>query len=135
MIDELHHDLSDVGHGDARPVHGFALQAIGPDGTTTSDLGRRLGVTKQAAAKTVISLEQAGYIRREPDPGDRRAVRLRRTARGEEMLRLSAAFFETYRAHLTNALGPARLAQLEDDLDHMATPAKDGLRGFPGWLA
>jgi DNA-binding MarR family transcriptional regulator len=135
VIDELHNELSAAGHSDARPVHGFALQVIGPDGTTISELGRQLEVSKQAAAKTVISLEQAGYVRREPDPGDRRAVRLQRTARGEEMLGLSATFFETYRAHLSDELGPERLAQLEDDLEHIATPARGRLHGVPGWLA
>jgi DNA-binding MarR family transcriptional regulator len=135
LIDELHRALAEGGHGEARPIHGFALQAIGPDGSTTSELGRQLGVSKQAAAKTVTSLERAGYVCREPDPEDGRAVRLLRTARGEEMLALSAVFFETYHARLTAALGPRRLAELEDDLEQMAAPIRDRLRGLPGWLA
>lgn len=69
VIDELHGVLAESGHGEARPLHGFALQAIGPDGSTASELGRRLGVSKQAAAKTVASLERVGYVGREPDPG------------------------------------------------------------------
>src|SRR5580658_491145 len=52
LIDELHAELARQGHDLARPVHGFALQAIGPEGVTVSELGRRLGVSKQAAAKT-----------------------------------------------------------------------------------
>jgi DNA-binding MarR family transcriptional regulator len=135
LIDELHRALAASGHGEARPLHGFALQAIGPNGSTISELGRQLGVSKQAAAKTVTSMERAGYVRREPDPGDGRAVRLLWTARGGEMLALSAAFFETYRARLTDALGPGRLAELEDDLEQMAAPIGDNWRGFPGWLA
>jgi DNA-binding MarR family transcriptional regulator len=134
LIDELHRTLSEGGHGEARPLHGFALQAIGPGGSTTSEVGRQLGVSKQAAAKTVASLERVGYVLREPDPEDGRAVRLLRTARGEEMLALSAAFFESYRARLGDALGPDRLAELEDDLEQMAAPIGDHLRGFPGWL-
>lgn len=135
LIDELHRTLAESGHDQARPLHGFALQAIGPDGSTASELGRRLGVSKQAAAKTVASLERVGYIRREPDSADARAVRLRRTARGQEMLALSAAFFETYHARLAQALGPRRLAELEDVLQGMAAPTRDYLRGFPGWMA
>lgn len=134
LIDELHRALAESGHGDARPLHGFALQAIGLEGTTISELARQLGVTKQAAAKTVASLERAGYVRREPDPDDGRAVRLLRTARGTEMLALSAEFFEAYHARLVDALGPRRLAELEDGLEHMAAPIIDRLRGFPGWL-
>jgi DNA-binding MarR family transcriptional regulator len=135
LIDELHRTLSESGHHDARPLHGFALQAIGPDGCTASELGRRLGVSKQAAAKTVASLERVGYIRREPDPGDARAVRLLRTARGEEMLTLSAAFFGAYRTRLIQTLGPGQVAELEDGLQEMAGAIEDSLRGFPGWMA
>jgi DNA-binding MarR family transcriptional regulator len=135
LIDELHRTLAEDGHGEARPLHGFALQAIGPDGSTASELGRRLGVSKQAAAKTVASLERAGYVCREPDPTDGRAVRLLRTPRGQEMLALSAAFFETYHSRLTQVLGPRRLSELEDGLEQMATPTADYLRGFPGWIA
>jgi DNA-binding MarR family transcriptional regulator len=134
LIDELHRTLAESGHDEARPLHGFALQAIGPEGSTASELGRRLGVTKQAAAKTVASLERVGYLRREPDPADARAIRLQRTARGQEMLALSAAFFETYHARLAQTLGPRRLAELEDGLQGMAAPTGNYLRAFPGWM-
>ena len=134
VIDELHRALADGGHPEARPIHGFALQAIGSSGATTSKLGRQLGVSKQAAAKTVASLERAGYVCREPDPTDGRAVRVLRTARGEEMLALSAAFFERYHVRMAQGLGPRRLAELEDDLQQMAEPIGD-FRGFPGWMA
>jgi DNA-binding MarR family transcriptional regulator len=134
LIDELHRALAASGHDEARPLHGFALQVIGPHGSTISELGRQLGVSKQAAAKTVTTLERAGYVRREPDPSDGRAVRLLWTARGEEMLTLSAAFFHTYRTRLSDALGARRLAELEIDLERMAAPVGDNWRGFPGWL-
>jgi DNA-binding MarR family transcriptional regulator len=134
LIDELHRALAESGHGEARPLHGFALQAIGPDGTTVSELGRRLGVSKQAAAKTVTSLERAGYVRREPDPRDARAVRLLRTPSGEEMLSLSAMFFESFHRRLAQTLGHERLAALEGDLQRMAGPPWESLRGLPGWM-
>ena len=55
-VDALHVELAEQGHPEARPLHGFALQAIGPDGCTINELGQRLGVTKQAAAKTAAGL-------------------------------------------------------------------------------
>lgn len=134
LIDELHDTLAESGHAEARPLHGFALQAIRPDDTTASELGRRLGVSKQAAAKTVASLERVGYVSREPDPQDGRAVRLRRTRRGEEMLSLSAAFFESYHRRLAQDLGARRLAELEDDLEQVAGPFGASLAGLPGWM-
>jgi len=58
IIDELHAELARRGHPDLRPAHGFALQAIGHGGATATETGRRLGVSKQAAGKTIERLEE-----------------------------------------------------------------------------
>jgi hypothetical protein len=50
LIDQLHAQLARQGHPNIRPAHGFAMQAIGLQGATASEVGRRLGVSKQAAA-------------------------------------------------------------------------------------
>jgi DNA-binding MarR family transcriptional regulator len=134
LIDALHIELAERGHPDARPVHGFALQAVGPDGATLSELGRRLGVSKQAATKTAAALERLGYVLREHHPTDARAVRLRRTRRGEELLSLSAEIFARMRADWAHDLGPERIRALEDDLERMAMTGKATLGDLPGWL-
>jgi DNA-binding MarR family transcriptional regulator len=134
LIDALHLELAELGHSDARPIHGFALQAIGPEGTTLSELGRRLGVSKQAATKTAASLERLGYVSREHHPTDARAVRLRRSPRGEEMLSLSAEIFERLRAEWASELGGDRVRALEDDLERIATSTGVKLGDLPGWL-
>src|SRR5690348_17181097 len=72
LIDELHAELARQGHPDARPAYGFAMQAIGPGGATASEVGRRLGVSKQAAGKTIDRLEELGYAERFDDPTDGR---------------------------------------------------------------
>ena len=134
LVDSLHEELAERGHPDARPLHGFALQAIGVDGVTTSELGRRLGVSKQGAAKTAAGLERLGYIAREPDPADARASLLKPTARGVEMLSLSAEIFDRLRAEWSDELGAKRLAALEDDLRRIVVPAGTKLGDLPGWL-
>lgn len=134
IIDDLHQQLAAAGHPQARPLHGFALQAVGPDGATLSELGRRLGVSKQAAAKTVAGLEQVGYVRRVPHPSDQRAVLIERSPAGEEMLGLSAQIFGRIRTELAQQIGAARLSQLEATLvsiDHERSPR---LGDLPGWL-
>jgi DNA-binding MarR family transcriptional regulator len=134
LVDELHETLATAGHPDARPLHGFALQAVG-EGATISELGRRLGVTKQAAAKTAASLERLGYVERAPDPADGRATRLQRTARGCELLELSAGIFGAARGRLAARIGRDRVALLEDDLELIAGPGWAGrIAGIPGWL-
>jgi DNA-binding MarR family transcriptional regulator len=133
IIDQLHARLAEHGHPAARPIHGFALQAIGADGATVSELGRRLAVSKQAAAKTAAGLEQLGYVVREAHPTDARAVRLRRSPRGEEFLALSAAIFEEIHAEWSQTLGDERLGALEHDLELIA--GRTQLGNTPGWIA
>jgi DNA-binding MarR family transcriptional regulator len=135
LIDALHAELAEQGHPDARPSTGFALQALGPDGATISELGRRMGVSKQAAAKAAAGLERLGYVEREPDARDARSVRLRRSARGEELLAASARIFERLRADWVRELGADRVSALEDDLATMIAGA-GGVRlgDLPGWL-
>ncbi len=84
IIDELHAELARRGHPDVRPAHGFALQAIGLGGATATETGRRLGISKQAAGKTIDRLEELGYVRRSGDDADRRRKLARLTPRGVE---------------------------------------------------
>jgi DNA-binding MarR family transcriptional regulator len=135
LVDELHEELARQGHPGVRPIHGFGLQALGPDGVSISELGRRLGVSKQAAAKTAAALEGLGYASRMPHPLDKRASVLVRTERGEEMLGLSAAVFSQLRQRWAERLGDSRVQALEDDLEAVVTVAGGAKLGdLPGWL-
>ena len=135
LIDELHRRLAERGHPDLRPAYGFALQAVGTDGATMSEVGRRLGVSKQAATKTVSKLADLGYVDRTPDPVDARAVLVTITARGRDCLRASAEIFEDLRRDWIRELGADRVRALEDDLTTM-TGRGGGVRlgDLPGWL-
>src|SRR5215471_2064950 len=79
IIDELHAELARRGHPDLRPAHGFAMQAIGLHGATATEVGRRLGISKQAAGKTIERLEELGYVHRADDNTDRRRKLIRLT--------------------------------------------------------
>ncbi|MFF4651923.1 MarR family winged helix-turn-helix transcriptional regulator [Streptomyces sp. NPDC001380] len=116
LIDQLHAELAVQGHPDLRPAHGFALQAVGTAGTTAGELGRRLGVSKQAAGKTADRLEALGYAERTGDPADARRRIIRLTPRGVDALVRSAAVFEELRARWAESLGAERLGDLEDAL-------------------
>ncbi|WP_421107829.1 MarR family winged helix-turn-helix transcriptional regulator [Streptomyces sp. NEAU-S77] len=133
LIDQLHAELARQGHPDVRPAYGFALQAIGRGGATASELGRLLGVSKQAAGKTVDRLVALGYAVRADDPADARRKVIRLTPHGVDALARSAAIFEELRAQWATALGPDRLRALEADLRAVAPLA--GVRlDVPGWF-
>jgi DNA-binding MarR family transcriptional regulator len=133
LIDEVHAELARQGHPDLRPMHGFVLQAVGLDGTTAVDLGRRLGISKQAAGKTIDTLEQLGYLQRAADPADARRKIVRLTDRALDALARSAMLFDVQRARWAQALGPARLRALEDDL-RTVTPSDVFRLDVPGWF-
>ena len=133
IIDELHAELARRGHPDLRPAHGFALQAIGTQGATATEAGRRLGISKQAAGKTIDRLEALGYVRKAGDDTDRRRTLVRITPRGLEALAMSAMIFEDIRSRWAGALGPARLSALETDLRTMV-PGETFRLDVPGWF-
>ncbi|HEU5391031.1 MAG TPA: MarR family transcriptional regulator [Streptosporangiaceae bacterium] len=133
IIDELHAELARRGHPDLRPAHGFALQAIGLDGATASEAGRRLGISKQAAGKTIDRLEELGYVHRSGDDADRRRKLVRLSPRGVAVLAMSAMIFSDIRARWAGALGAARLAEMEAGLRTMA-PGETFRLDVPGWF-
>ncbi|WP_134663284.1 MULTISPECIES: MarR family winged helix-turn-helix transcriptional regulator [unclassified Amycolatopsis] len=134
LIDDLHAELAKQGHPGLRPMHGFVFQAIGPSGTTAVELGRTLGVTKQAAGKTIDTLERLGYVHRERDPEDGRRMLVRLTDRGLDCLTKSAHIFDQLRAEWAETLGAGRLRSMEEDLRKVASPESARL-DLPGWFS
>lgn len=133
VIDELHAELARRGHPDLRPAHGFAMQAIGMAGATATETGRRLGISKQAAGKTIDRLEELGYVHRAEDRADRRRKLVRLTPTGIAALESSAMIFNDIRARWAGDLGADRLAVLESSLREMVPG--DTLRlDVPGWF-
>lgn len=116
MVDEVSAELAKRGHDRVRPVHEFALRAISAGADTVSELGRRLSVSKQAAAQTVAALERFGYVDREADPSDARRKRLRVTPRGRELMTVGEALFDDVRSRWAAQIGLGPLEALETHL-------------------
>lgn len=124
-------ELAARGYEDVRPGHDFALHAILTGADTASDLGRRMSVTKQAAADTIATLQGRGYVEKEADPADRRRQRLRVTERGLALMREGEAVFDDLRRDWESQVGAARVAELEAALRQLV--GDDVVRpGFPG---
>ena len=133
LIDDVHTDLAGAGHAGFRPLHGVTFKAIG-DGVTASELGRRLGVSKQAAGKTIEGLERDGYVERVADPADARSKIIRLTPRGAEVQQLAFEAMARLRERWAERLGEEQLAAIEAGLREM-TADREMKFDIPGWFS
>ena len=118
MADAVHADLVRKGHGGLSVTHEFAMQAIDGGAADAAGLARALGVTRQAAAKTIAALEALGYVVRTPDPGDARRKRLVVTERGHDAIAIGArgfdSLYERWRAMVGGERADAAIAALQE---------------------
>ena len=134
LVDTVVRELAARGYDDVRPSHDFAMRAIAAGADTASELGRRLAVTKQAAAKTIAVLIERGYIERGADPQDARRKRIQVTPLGWEVMHTGEAIFDELRERWERDLGAEQLATLEEQLRSMAADAPVRIDD-PGWVA
>src|SRR6188768_590344 len=134
LVDAAVVELARRGYEDVRPVHDFALRAIVTGADNASELGRRLSVSKQAAAKTLAQLEERGYVTREDDPTDARRKRVRVTKRGLAVMREGERIFDELREQWAQRIGPAKLRTLEKQLAELLGSSRVRLDDTPGWM-
>lgn len=128
VIDGLHRHLAAAGYDDLRPAHVLnVFRFMDCDGTRPTLLARRAGITPQAMSELVGHLEQRGYIRRVPDPEDRRGRVVVYTERGTRAAEVGEAFFADLETHWGAIAGPDRVhaitAALADIVDTDRAPA------------
>src|SRR5271154_6602360 len=122
------------GYEDVRPVHDFARGAIAAGAGNASELGRRLSVSKQAAAKTIAALQERGYVTRGTDPRHARRMLLQVTPLGFEVLRTGEAIFDELRDQGERQIGSAELENLETHLAALVGPPPVRF-DTPGWMS
>jgi DNA-binding MarR family transcriptional regulator len=133
LADQATTELAQRGYEDVRPVHDFALRAILSGADSASELGRRMSVTKQAAAKTLSVLEERRYVVREPDSTDRRRMHIRVTDRGLAMLQEGETIFNELREQWEQQVGTPSLSSLEETLSELLGDKSIRLDS-PGWI-
>lgn len=134
LVDAAVVELEARGFKDARAPEHYALSAIESGADSASELGRRLSVTKQAAAKTIDVLLERGYITRDADPTDARRKRLALTPLGTDLLRQGHEIFNDLRSRFQRQIGRQELLALEA---HLAVLIGDAAvrPDAPGWVA
>ena len=134
LVDAATAELANRGYEDVRPVHDFAMRAIAAGADSASELGRRLSITKQSAARTIAVLQERGYVAVDSDPRDARRKRLQVTELGFDVLRQGEAIFDELRDQWAQRIGAAELEGIEDHLTALAG-AQPVRLDTPGWLA
>jgi DNA-binding MarR family transcriptional regulator len=129
LVDVAVAELEREGHPGVTATHAFALEAIDDGAQNASELARTLGVSRQAAAKTIAALEELHYLDRHDDPEDARRKRLSVTARGNEMIRIGARAFDTMRDRAAERVGLRKLEAAEGVLAVLASGPSPDSRG------
>jgi len=104
------------GYPELRPSQEFAMRAIAGGADSASELGRRMSISKQAAAKVISVLEERGYVARMDDAKDSRRKLLTVTPLGHEAMAQGEAIFDDLRAAWARKIGEAALDRLQSDL-------------------
>ena len=127
-------ELAAHGYERIRPIHDFALHSIRAGADSTSELARQLGISRQAAAKTVAFLEAEGYVAVETDQRDSRRRRLTVTDRGHALMLTGQQVFDELRDRWAERIGAAELERVEAALVDLGIVAPARLDA-PGWLS
>jgi DNA-binding MarR family transcriptional regulator len=127
LQEELFETLGEQGHPDVRPRHGVVLAFLEPSGVRPTDLAARSGQHKQIIGTIVDELVSLGYVRREPDPADRRAKRVVPTERGLDEIAKARAILTAAEQRLEHALGEQRFATFRE-VFHEVTRLQRGWR-------
>ena len=126
LMDDLHQRLRDQGWHDVRPAFGFVLLAARDEPTTAKDLAALMGTTKQAAAKLVEAMEEAGYVRRSVSTADGRRREVALSARGRRLLASVESIYADLEAEWAAVIGDGGVARLRGDLTKVVTDRHDG---------
>jgi DNA-binding MarR family transcriptional regulator len=95
------------------------------DGASIDDLRRVLGLSHSGGVRIVRRLEAQGLLAREPDPDDRRAVRLHLTADGRRLARRVLGARQAVLAALLAPLDQRDAADLERVLERLLAAVTD----------
>ena len=77
--------LKENGYDDISPSHGWIFSNTEDGGSRITELAAKARITKQSMSVLVTQLENGGYVKKTPDPNDKRAWLLVLTAKGKKV--------------------------------------------------
>lgn len=108
--------LGRAGHHAIRHKHGAVFANLDAEGTRPSVLADRAGMTKAALGELVDELERLGYVRRRPDPSDRRAKLVVPSSAAQEVTALVREVNEAIERRYRDLLGETTYLTLRRSL-------------------
>lgn len=118
-------------YGCAGGLYGFLLCAEQQDGATQEQIASMMRVDKATVCKGLQKLESAGYVRREVDENDRRALRVRLTEAGRAVLPAVHAAMRQWDELVTGELPGEERAALYALLRRLAQKAESAAADLP----
>lgn len=131
FLNRLAEKMGDAGGASQVWSRGRLLPYIDIEGTRSTELAKRLGITKQAVARAVRELEDAGLLARSSDEADGRAWLITFTDSGlEYLLRMHEAIRKVERDY-ERELGRESVRLVKETLGAIAYPGEtaEPLRG------
>ena len=113
--------IKERGHPDFRAKHSAVLAHIDAEGTRLSTLSDRAAMSRPAMLQLVDELESKGYVRREPDPYDRRAKLIVPTEKGRDQISVAIEVAEDLEQQLRELLGRQQYRTLRRILGYLYT--------------
>jgi DNA-binding MarR family transcriptional regulator len=120
--EELFARLAERGHDQIRPCHRALLGYLDDGGARLTELARLLGQPKQYVGRLLDELETLGYVRRRPDPADRRSKLIVPTERGRDAQRQADRILAAIEARHAARIGAERYAEFRRLLRALALP-------------
>jgi DNA-binding MarR family transcriptional regulator len=119
MIAEFRSEIEKSEFHDIRPTHGCVFRYLKGPGLRLTEMAARANMTKQSVGEIVDDLVERGYVKRIPDPADRRAKLICLTERGEAAQAFGFRTFAEIEQRWAERYGGERVAALRETLEEI----------------
>lgn len=126
FFEDFREQLEATEFGEIRPTHGCVFRFVRGSGMRLTVLAEMAGMTKQSVGEVVDDLVARGYVKRIPDPEDKRAKLICLTEKGERAQAIGLALFAKVEEQWKERYGEKRLAQLRRLLEEIAANEAPG---------
>jgi DNA-binding MarR family transcriptional regulator len=116
LVDGLHEGLAARGWRDVRHSWGFVMGRLAAGPASVSDLAAFLGVSKQAASKTVEHMQANGLVHISPHPGDGRQKIVEMTSEGQKFRKDVEEIYADLESSWADSIGRAELELMRERL-------------------